>query len=62
MVTRPFLSVIGMSPIGGFYFLGQRWRKKFWSPVIDNPFNDVFLDQNFNIFFQVNEMRDEAKT
>ena len=32
MVTRPFSSVIGMSPMGFknrffFYFLGQRWRK-----------------------------------
>ena len=25
-----------------FYFLGQRWRKNFWSPLIDNPFNDDF--------------------
>ena len=36
------------------YFLGQRWGKNFWSPLIDNPFNDGFLDKNFNIFFQLN--------
>ena len=42
-------------------FLGQRWRKKFWPPLIDNPFNDGFWAK-ISIFFQVNEMRDEAKT
>ena len=65
MVTRPFSSVIGMLPIGGFknrfYFFGQRWRKKFWSPLIDNPFNDGF-GARISIFFQLNKMREEAKT
>ena len=55
MVTQPFSSAIGMSPIGGFknrffYFLGQRWLKKIWSPLIDNPFNDDFWT-NISIFF-----------
>ena len=55
MVTRPFSSVIGTLPIGGFensfffYFLDQRWHKKFWALLIDNPFNDGFMNQNFNI-------------
>ena len=72
MVTRPFSSVIGMLPVGGFknrffcfcfcfFFLGQRWRKKFWSPFIDNPFNGGFWAK-ISFFFQLNEMRDEAKT
>ena len=45
MVTRPFSSVIGMSPIGGFkkgffLFLGPTLaREKFWSPLIDNPYS-----------------------
>ena len=42
-----------------FYFLGQRWRKKIWSPLIDNPFSDGFWAK---FLFQLNEMRDEAKT
>ena len=66
MVTRPFSSVIGMSPIRGFkdrfLFLGPTLAQNVWSPLIDDPFNDGFLGQNFNIFFQLNEMRDEAKT
>ena len=66
MVTRPFSSVSGMSPIEGsktvFYFLGQRWLKKFWSPLIDNPLNDGFWAKISIFFFQVNEMRDEAQT
>ena len=72
MVTGPFSSVIGMLPIGEFknrfffclflfYFLGQRWRKKFWSPVIDNPINDGFGAIISIFFFQVREMRDETK-
>ena len=66
MVTRPFSSVIGMSYIRGFknrFFVS--WsnvgRKKFWSPLIDNPFNDGFWAK-ISVFFQLNEMRDEAKT
>ena len=43
-------------------FLGQRWRKKFWSPQIDNPFNDGFGAKISIFFFQLNKMRDEAKT
>ena len=56
MVIRPFSSVIGMSPIGGFknhFFLNfscQRWLKKFWSPLIDNSFNDGFWAK-ISIFF-----------
>ena len=66
MVTRPFSSVIGMSYLGGFknrFFnsLGQRWRKKIWAPLIDNTFNDGFWAK-ISIFFQLNEMRAEAKT
>ena len=67
MVTRPFSSVIGMLPIGGFktrfLFLGPTLAQKFWAPLIDDPFNDGFLGQNFNICeVQLNEIRDEAKT
>ena len=43
------------------YFLGQLWLKKFWSLLIDDPFNDGFWVK-ISIFFQLNEMRDEAKT
>ena len=25
-----------------YYFLSQRWLTNFWSPLIDNPFNDGF--------------------
>ena len=58
MLTRPFSSVIGMLPVGVFktvfHFLGQRWRKKKkkknWSPLIDNPFNDGFWAK-ISIFF-----------
>ena len=66
MVTRPFSSVIGMPPIRGFKnrfflnFFGQRWRKNIWSPLIDNPFNE--WAKISKLFFQLNEMRDEAKT
>ena len=45
-----------------FYFLGQRWRKNFWSPLIDNPLNDGFWAKLSIFFFSANEMRDEAKT
>ena len=38
--------------------IGPRNKKRFLNP----PMYDMPLDQNFNIFFQVNEMRDEAKT
>ena len=34
----------------------------FWSLLIDNPFNDDFWTQISIFFFQLNEMRDEAKT
>ena len=59
MVTRPFSSVIGMSPTGGFK---NRWRKKSWLPLIDNPFNDGFWAKILIFFFQLSEMRDTAKT
>ena len=56
-----------MSYIGGFknpffYFLGQRWRKNFWSLLVDNTFNDGFGAEISIFCFQLNEMRDEAKT
>ena len=48
MVTRPFSSVIGMSPIGGFknrfffffffFFLKPTLAHKFWLPLIHNDF------------------------
>ena len=65
MVTQQFSSVIGMLPIGGFknrfLFLGPTLGQKFEAPLIDNPFNDGFWAKISIFFFQVNEMRDEAK-
>ena len=38
------------------------WCKNFWSLLIDNPFNDGFGAKISIFFFQLNEMKDEAKT
>ena len=77
MVTRPFSSVIGMLPIRGFkkpFFISwanvgakkkkkkEKKKKKNWSPLIDNLFNDGFWAKISIFFFQLNEMRNEAKT
>ena len=67
MVTRPFSSVIVMSPVGGF-------KNRFyisWANVGANIFGHRLLIIHLTMvlwaklsifFFQVNEMRDEAKT
>ena len=65
MVTRPFSSVIGMLAIGGFknclIFLGPTLAQKIWLSLTDNPFNDGF-GAKISFFFQLKEMRHEAKT
>ena len=54
MVTRLFSSAIGVSHMGGFrgrfYFLGRRWRKDFWSPLVGSTFGDGFWAR-VSIFF-----------
>ena len=66
MVTRPFSSVIGMSPIGEFKnrcFGANVGAKIFGRRLLIIHLTMVFGPKfQYFFFFQLNEMRDEAKT